>query len=117
MEHAPCKMEPDIWLQDCGEYYECVAVYADDLLIVSKDPDNAINILTSTYEFKLKGAGPISYHLGCNFDRDENGTLCFALRKCIEKMEDSFANMFGCKPKQIHASPPRKRGPSRIRCI
>ena len=58
--------------------------------------------------FKLKGTGPISYHLGCNFDRDENGILCFAPRECIEKMEDSYLHMFGEKPKQICASPLEK---------
>ena len=104
MGYAPCKMEPDIWLRDCKEHCECIAAYVDDLLIVSKDPDIIINALTSFYKFKLKGTGPISYHLGCNFDRDENGTLCFAHKKHIEKMEDSFDNMFGCKPKQICAS-------------
>ena len=101
-------MEPDIWLQYCKECCEHIAVYADDLLIVSKDPDKIIGALTSFYKFKLKGAGPISYHLGCNFDRDENGTLCFAPRKHIKKMEDSFTNMFGFKPKQIYASPLEK---------
>ena len=108
MGYAPCKMEPDIWLRDCDEHCKCIAAYADDLLIVSKDPDNIIKTLTSYYKFKLKGAGPISYHLGCDFDRDENGTLCFAPKKHIEKMEDSFNNMFGHKLKQICASPLKK---------
>ena len=40
LKYAPCKMEPDIWLQDCGNCCEHIAVYADDLLIASKDPDN-----------------------------------------------------------------------------
>ena len=31
MGHVPCKMEPDVWLKGCGEYYECIAVHADDL--------------------------------------------------------------------------------------
>ena len=108
MGYEPCKMEPDIWLRECSDHYEYIAVYVDDLLIASKDPNNIISILTTKYKFKLKGTGPISYHLGCNFDRDENGTLCFAPRKYIEKMEDSFVNMFGSKPKQIYASPLEK---------
>ena len=60
-------MEPDIWLRDCGDHCEHIAVHADDLFILSKDPSNIINILESKHKFKLKGAEPISYYLGCNF--------------------------------------------------
>ena len=105
MSFEPCKMEPDIWLRDNEDHYEYIDVCADDLLIVSKDPNNIVNILKTKYEFKLKGTGPISYHLGCNFDRDKNGILCFAPRKYIEKMEESCVNMFGSKPKQVYMSP------------
>ena len=98
-------MEPDIWLRDCSDHCEYTEVHVDDLLIVSKDPSNIIDILESNCKFKLKGTGPISYHLGCNFDRDENGTLCFAPRKYTEKMEESHINMFGSKPKQVYTSP------------
>lgn len=92
-------MDPDIWLKDCEDHCEYAAAHADDLLIVSKIFNIIVNILTTKHEFKLKGTGPISYHLGCNFDRDENRILCFAPRKCTEKMEESCINMFGSKPK------------------
>ena len=104
MGFEPCKIEPDTWLRDCVDHYERAAAYADDLLIASKDSNNIVEVLQTKCDFKLKGTGPISYHLGCNFDRDENGILCFAPRKCIEKIEDSYLHMFGEKPKQIGTS-------------
>ena len=108
MGFEPCEMEPDIWLRDCIDHYERIAAHADDLLIASKDPNNIVEVLQTKCNFKLKGTGPISYHLGCNFDRDENGILCFVPRKHIEKMEDSCMHVFGEKPKQVYASPLEK---------
>lgn len=104
----PCKMEPDIWLRDCGDHYEHVAACVDDLLIVSKEPQKIIDLLIIKHNFKLKGTGPIEHHLGCDFSRDENEILCFAPRKCVEKMADSCYNMFGHKPKLIYMSPLEK---------
>ena len=57
------------------------------------------------HKLKLKGTGPIKYHLGCDFARDEYGTLCFAPRKYIEKMADAYFSYFGHKPKTICTSP------------
>ena len=108
MGHVPCKMEPDIWLKDCGTHYEHIAVYVDDLLIASKDPQSVIDTLINNHHFKLKGTGPMSCHLGCDFGRDEDGTLHFAPRKYIEKMEECYLSMFGSKPKQIYMSPLEK---------
>ena len=83
-------------------------MYVDDLLIASKEPQKIVNLLINKHNFKLKGTGPINYHLGCDFSRDDNGILCFAPRKHIKKMADSCYNMFGHKPKLICMSPPKK---------
>ena len=73
------KIEPDIWLRyDREDHYECIYVYTDDLLIASKNPKSAKDIVTNKHYFKLKGTVPISYHLGCDFDRDDDGTHHFA---------------------------------------
>ena len=84
MNYFPCKAEPDIWMRDMGEHYEYIAVYVDDLMIISKEPQKIIDALTIVHQFKLKGTGPITFHLGCDFFRDEDGTLCYAPRKYIE---------------------------------
>ena len=109
MGFEPCKMEPDIWMRPCGEdHYEYIAVYVDDLLIASKDPKAIIDVLTNKYSFKLKGTRPIFYHLGCDFGRDDDGTLHFAPKKYIETMIDCYYNMFGTKPKLTYSSPLEK---------
>ena len=57
--------------------WEYVATYVDDLCIVMKNPEEFLKILQSNpYNFKLKGSGPLSFHLGCGFERDAKGTLC-----------------------------------------
>jgi hypothetical protein len=46
----------------------------------------------------LKGAGPLTYHFGCDYFRDHHGTLCFGPRKYSTKMMDQFKNMYDWKP-------------------
>ena len=77
-------------MHDKGDHYEYIAMYVDDLLIASRNPELIIEILMKEHNFKLKGTGPISFHLGCDFNRDEDGTLCYAPKKYIEKMLDNY---------------------------
>jgi hypothetical protein len=73
-------------LRDKGDHYEYVAVYVDDLLIASREPQSIIiTALETTHKFKLKGSGP-EFHLGCDFVRDEHGRLGYAPIKYIEKI-------------------------------
>ena len=100
----PCKAEPDIWLRPNNGVYEYIGVYVDDLAIAMAEPQAFVNILEQKHGFKLKGTGEISFHLGCDFFRDEEGVLCMAPRKYIEKMMMSYETMFGEKPStKIHS--------------
>jgi len=47
-------------------------VYVDNLTIMSKDPKAITNTLTNWYGFKLKGTGPIEYHLGMTFCQNDH---------------------------------------------
>jgi len=105
MGFFPSKADEDIWMRDMGDHYEYIAVYVDDLAIASRDPATITTALTDVYKFKLKGTGPIEFHLGCDFYRDEHGVLCFGPKKYIEKMEDAYVRMFGKKPKRNISSP------------
>ena len=105
MSFFPYKMEPDIWMKDCGNHYEYIAVYVDNLLIASKDPKSIVKSLVDVYKFKLKGTGAIKYYLACNVFRDTEGVLYFSPKKYIEKMISSFETMFGHRPSnKIHSS-------------
>ena len=70
-------------MRDKGDHYEYIARYVDDLAIASKDPQKIIDALTETYKFKLKGTGPLKYHLGLNYYRDEDGVLCASPTKYL----------------------------------
>ena len=101
MKFFPSKAEDDIWMRKNGDAYEYIATYVDDICIVAKDPGEIARQLQEDYKFKLKGTGPISYHLGCDYFRDPTGTLCFSPRKYIEKMKESYTRMFGTAPKEF----------------
>ena len=104
----PCKSEPDIWMRPSGDHYEYIAVYVDDLALVLDDPVTFVEELKNAHNFKFKGTGPISFHLGMDFFRDEEGNLCMAPRKYIEKMLGTYERMFGEQPKQVYSSPLEK---------
>ena len=108
MGFVPCRAEPDIWMRDKLDHWEYIGTYVDDLAIASKDPKSIVNTLTDKYRFKLKGTGPISYHLGCDFSRDKDGVLGIQPRKYIERMVETYVRMFGEKPKEIYTSPLEK---------
>ena len=46
-----------------GDQYKYIAVYVDNLRIVSKDPESIITALEKKYNFKLKGTGEVKFHL------------------------------------------------------
>ena len=104
----PCKAEPDIWMRKCDSFYEYIAVYVDDLAIVMKDPKAFVDILNNKHKFKTKGTGPISFHLGMDFIRDDDGTLAISPTKHIEKLIKNYKKLFGESPKQSVTSPLEK---------
>ena len=63
-----------------------VAVFVDNLCLATLDPGAFVSLLKTKYKFKIKGDGVISYHLGCNFGWDKDGTLSAEPRQYIEKM-------------------------------
>jgi hypothetical protein len=67
MGFFPSKAEPEIWMCRVDDHYKYIAIYVDDLAIASKDPQSIIDVLTKAHGFKLKGTGPIEYHLGMTF--------------------------------------------------
>jgi hypothetical protein len=108
MGFQPCKAEPDIWLRRNGNIYEYIAVYVDDLALALVNPQEFVDTLQTKYRFKFKGTGPITFHLGMDFFRDDDGTLCIAPRKYIEKMVANYERIFGEPPKQTYSSPLEK---------
>ena len=109
MGFTSCKTEPDIWMRKSGDLWEYVAVYVDDLAFVVQNPEEFIKKLENNYKHKLKGTGSISFHFGCDFFRDKNGTLYMASRKYIDRMIDDYKNICNEKPPSNYKSPLEKR--------
>ena len=97
----PCKADPDLWMRDAGDKYEYICVYVDDLLCMMKDPSAFMDRLKNVYNYKLKGVGPPSYHLGANYFRDPDGTLVMGAKDYINKILTNYERMFGELPKMM----------------
>ena len=91
-----------------GTCYEYIAVYVDDLGIAAKDPQAFCNELKKKYYLKLKGVGPLEYHLGCTYKKDPDGTLAADPRRYVNKILESYETMFKEKPRK--SRPPLEGG-------
>jgi hypothetical protein len=63
------------------------------------------DILQTKHTFKLKVTGPITFHLGMDFTRDDDNTLCITPTKNIETLIKNYEKLFGMKPSQNVTSP------------
>ncbi len=65
LNFEPCRADTDVWMRQAQDKscYEYFAVYVDDLLISNEDPASYCKTSKDKFNFKLKGDGPISYHL------------------------------------------------------
>ena len=106
MKFFPCKAEPDIWIRDMDDHYEYIAVYTDDLTIASRNPQSIIDVLEAKpNNLKLKGTGELEFLLGCDYLREDDGTLMMVPKRYVVRMVDTYERLFGEKPKQIYRSP------------
>ena len=96
MGFSPSKADPCVWLRKakCATKYEYVAIYVDDLLIACDCAPDFIHALKKKHNLKIKGEGPLKYHLGCDYHMDPGGTLVAQPKKYISKILDSFHQMF-----------------------
>ena len=96
MGFSPCKDDTCVWLRKakCATKYEYVAIYVDDLLIACTCASEFIHTLKRKHNLKIKGDGPLKYHLGCDYHLDPDGTHVALPKKYISKILDSFHQMF-----------------------
>ena len=95
-----------------GSLWEYVCVYVDDLCIAMKNGKTFLDKLKlppdkGGYGYSLKGDGPLTFHLGCDYSRDEDGMLSYQPKKYISKMMENYERLFGEKHK-VSASPLEK---------
>jgi hypothetical protein len=97
---SPCKAEPDIWMRLNGDLYEYVAMYVDDLCLGMLDPKSFTDTLQKKYNFKLKGTGPIDFHLGQSFSWNDDGEMEISAKHYVDKMIDTYIQLYGEKPRK-----------------
>ena len=70
-----------------------------------KDPQSLIDqLMAAPHNFKLKGSGPLNFHLGCGFDRDKDDTLYMDPGKYIDCMMEAYEQHFWAKPDMKYKS-------------
>ena len=100
MGFTPSKADPDVGMRKHGNTYEhSIATYVDNLAICMKDPTEVTSALREKYGCKLKGVGPITYHLGSDYKRDPDGTFHTSAESYTDKMVESCERTFGVTPK------------------
>ena len=86
--------DPCVWQREEEDKYEHIAIYVDDLLIASEDPQKIIQHLKETFKVKIKGDGPLEYHQGCDYKLDKKGTLVAHPTRYINKILESYKKVF-----------------------
>ena len=94
LRFKPCKADPCVWLREVRDKYEYIAIYVDDLLIASEEPQKIIQDLKEQFKLKIQGDGPLEYHLNCDYKLDKNGTLVAQPTKYNSKILESYKKMF-----------------------
>jgi len=99
MGFTPSWADPGIWMRAKDGICEYEAVYVDDLCIAACDPKAIVDGLNHNHGYKLKSAGPLEYHHGCDFFHDPDGMLFFGPIKYIQKILNMVEHMFKEKPR------------------
>jgi len=94
MDFKPTLADPDLWFRDQGDHYEYLCVYVDDILFLSRQPQQFFDTLTQQYGYKLKGVGVPEYHLGGEFGYDPDGTLYWGATRYVQKCLDTYQRLF-----------------------
>jgi hypothetical protein len=101
--------DTDVWIRDAGDKYEYVCTWVDDLLVAMKNPQEFMDALQSApHNYKLKGVGPPKYHLGGDFFRDSDGTLCYGAQTYVKRLVQDYVQLFDEEP--TNASSPLPKG-------
>ena len=110
MNFIPSRADQCIWLKKNIKLnlYEYIAVYVDDLCIAAQDPKEIINILKSKYHLKVKGDGPLTYHLGADYFQDPDGPMVSQPKKYIDKLKETYVRLFNTEPSKGLKTPLEK---------
>ena len=94
-------------MKDFGSHYEYLAVYLDDLIIVSKDPFSIIKELKQLGCHTLKGVGELVYYLGGDIIRTKDSIgkkmTTLSVKTYIKNICDKVERTFNITLKNYHS--------------
>ena len=90
-------------MRDAGDAWEYIVIYVDDIIVAMKDPKSFFDELQDPDKvgFKMKGVGSPTYHLGADFFRDDDGTLCLGSQTYAKRLCSNFECLYGESPKGV----------------
>ena len=102
LDWVPSKAHNDVWMKDCGTHYEYVAIYSDDVICASRNPEEFFKRLQTRYA--MKGVGAPEYYLGASVSRvqgsfgERSDTTALSaktyIKNMIPKLEEAFGEVF-----------------------
>ena len=106
MNFFPSYADLDMWMRappDPFAPYEYIIVYVDDLFVAMKDPMAfSQELQTDPWNYKLKGVGPPRYHVGADFFRNSDGTLCMGTQTYAKRLLSNYEKLFGNLPTPVY---------------
>ena len=72
------------------------------------NPKELIRILKSKYHLKVKGDGPLTYHLEADYFHDPDGTMVCQPKKHIDKLKETHIRLFNTEPQKGLKTPQQK---------
>jgi hypothetical protein len=88
-----------------GDHYEYLGTWVDDFIYASKNPSKLIEEMKTNHKLSLREAGPLKFHLGCDYYRDKEGVLIQQPKSYISRLKDMYKRMFDKDPRMTYRSP------------
>ena len=104
---SPSKADSEIWMRAREDHYEYVAVYVDDLIIVSKAPMDIIAELEIIGNYTFKGVGEPEYYLGADVSRKKIPGVPYittiSAKTYLKNVCEKIERLFECKLRNYHS--------------
>jgi hypothetical protein len=87
-------------LRNLPHHYKAIGGNPDELYGAPKNPEELMAALRGPlHDYKVTRGGQPTYHLGGDFYRDPDGTLCWGAKTYIKRLVGNYERLFGEKPK------------------
>ena len=96
------RFDNDVWirLDKKRNSYEYLCTHVDDFMICSKDPEQVMKQIESTYLVKDSSKGAPSYYLGNDYKRDKKDRWCIGCKTYLTEATRRIEELMGPLPKK-----------------